>query len=73
MLEGKFDLVHCKKENRLIAYSFESCITATQERSMSTLYSHLFFLLHLKLTNRDSLLWRYDSEINVVVAKYLQG
>ena len=26
-----------------------------------------------KLTNRDSLLWRYDSEINVVVAKYLQG
>lgn len=26
-----------------------------------------------KTYNRDSLLWRYDSEINVVVAKYLQG
>ena len=26
---------------------FESFITATQERSMSTLYSHLFFLLRI--------------------------
>jgi hypothetical protein len=60
MLEGKFDLVHCKKENRLLAYSSSipkaspisgllpaeihpsngSRITATQERSISTLYLH---------------------------------
>jgi hypothetical protein len=67
MLKRKFDLVHCKKGNRLIAYSSSipkaslisgllpaerhpsngSRITATQERSISTFYLHLFFLLRI--------------------------
>ncbi len=36
-------------------------------------YAAVAGCLTSKTYNRDSLLWRYDSEINVVVAKYLQG